>query len=327
MKQVLVMLPFDETYRRKLSAIAGDACNLQFWDSQWERGNYQKALEEANVILGEPELPGLSLCRNLEWMQITWSGVDGFVQTPYFPRNAVLSSATGLYGPIISEHMLALTLALCRRLPEYARLQAQKTWELLLYDKPLEGSHVLILGAGDIGTTLARWLRPMVGQITGVRRVVRPYPECFDNVITLAELDSVLPQADIVLCCLPKTGQTDHILNEARLRSMKPDAVLVNAGRGNLIDLQALCRVLDEDRLWGVGLDVTETEPLPPEHPIWSRPRVIITPHAAGNSFGPGSPTERKIWDFVLQNFERYMQGLPVASQVDFSAGYCARQK
>lgn len=325
MKNVLITLPLDESYKKRLANIAGDAYELHFRDSTWDRKKYLAALEQANVILGEPDAEDLCYCRNLEWMQITWSGVDEYMQSACFRQGAILSCATGLYGPILAEHMLALTLALCRRLPEYAEKQKQKTWEILLYDKPLEGSHVFILGAGDIGTTLAQWMRPMVGKIIGARRTVGQYPDCFDRMVTLDALDEVLPWADYVLCCLPKTEQTDHILDETRLRSMKPDAVLVNAGRGNLIDLNGLCRVLQDGHLWGVGLDVAEEEPLPPEHPIWDCPRLIITPHAAGNSFGPDSPTQRKLLEFVLENFQRFVLGQPVVGQADLTTGYCTK--
>ena len=325
MKHVLITLPFDGSYRKRLADIAGNACALHFWDPQWSREEYTKALEQANVILGEPNAEDLRFCRHLEWMQITWSGVDYYIRSSAFPKDAILSCSTGLYGPIIAEHMLALTLALSRRLPEYAVRQQQKKWELLLYDKPLEWSNVLILGAGDIGTTLAQWMRPMVGKIIGIRRTVRQCPACFDRMATMDELDALLPWADYVLCCLPRTPQTDHLLNEARLRSMKPDAVLVNAGRGNLIDLNGLCRVLNDGHLWGAGLDVAEEEPLPPEHPIWDCPRLIITPHAAGNSFSPDSPTQKKIFEFVLENFRRYVSGQSVLAQADFASGYCAK--
>lgn len=325
MKHVLITLPFDESYRKRLADIAGDACTLHFRDSRWSREEYTKALEQANVILGEPNAEDLRFCRHLEWMQITWSGVDYYIQSSAFPKDAILSCSTGLYGPIIAEHMLALTLALSRRLPEYTVRQQQKKWELLLYDKPLEWSNVLILGAGDIGTTLAQWMRPMVGQIIGIRRTVRQCPACFDRMAAMDELDTLLPWADYVLCCLPRTPQTDHLLDEARLRSMKPDAVLVNAGRGNLIDLNGLCRVLSDGHLWGAGLDVAEEEPLPPEHPIWDCPRLIITPHAAGNSFRLDSPTQKKIFEFVLENFQRYISGQSVLAQADFTSGYCAK--
>lgn len=325
MKHVLITLPFDESYKKRLAVIAGDTYTLHFQDTTWSRAKYMAILEQANVILGEPAVEDLRFCQNLEWMQITWSGIDYYVQSPYFPSNAILSCSTGLYGPIIAEHILAMTLALGRRLPEYTLHQQEKKWDILLYDKPLEGSNVLILGAGDIGTTLAWWMRPMVGKIIGVRRTLRNCPECFDQMITLDSLDEYLPWADYVLCCLPKTAQTDHLLGESRLRSMKADAVLVNAGRGNLIDLNGLCRVLNDGHLWGVGLDVAEEEPLPPEHPIWNCQRCMITPHAAGNSFSQDSPTQKKISEFILENFQRFVLGQPVLAQADFSTGYCAK--
>lgn len=325
MKHVLITLPFDESFIKRLAVIAGDTYTLHFQDTTWSREEYIAVLEQANVILGEPTVEDLRYCKSLEWMQITWSGIDYYVQSPYFPKNAVLSCSTGLYGPIIAEHMLAMTLALSRRLPEYTLHQQEKKWDILLYDKPLEGSNVLILGAGDIGTTLAWWMRPMVGKIIGVRRTLRNCPECFDQMITLDSLDEYLPWADYVLCCLPKTAQTDHLLGESRLRSMKADAVLVNAGRGNLIDLNGLSRVLNDGHLWGVGLDVAEEEPLPPEHPIWNCQRCMITPHAAGNSFSLDSPTQKKIFEFVLENFQRFVLGQLVLAQADFSTGYCAK--
>ena len=215
-----------------------------------------------------------------------------------------------------------MTLSLCRRLPEYQTQQKEHRWSLLKYDKPLEGSTVLILGAGDIGTTLARFLRPMVGKIIGLRRTVREYPNCFDEMITLSQLDETLPEADIILCALPHTPETVGLLNEERLRKTKPDAVLVNGGRGSLIDQEALCKLLEEGHFRGVGLEVTTPEPLPGNHPLWDMPRCIITPHAAGNTFAPNSPLVRKIWDFMLRNLVSYLEGTPLQSQVDFSLGY-----
>ena len=113
-----------------------------------------------------------------------------------------------------------------------------------------------------------------------------------------------------------------HLLNEDRLRKMKPDAVLVNGGRGSLIDQEALLKLLDEGRFWGVGLEVTSPEPLPEDHPLWDAPRVIITPHAAGNSFAPGSALYHKIWAFILGNVARYLDGQEPENRVDFATGY-----
>lgn len=318
----LVIFPCDGPTRKRLTEAAGESCEFIFKEPDWTEERYRQGLKEANVIIGEPENGDFLHCEHLELMQSTCSGVNYYVQNGQFPRKAILCCMTGGYGNILAEHLLGMVLALCRRLPEYRDQQHQHKWEIRCYDKPLEESTLLILGAGDIGTTLARWMRPMVGRIIGVRRVARECPDCYDRMITLTELDGCLGQADIIVCALPHTPETVHLLNEERMRKMKKDAVLVNGGRGSLIDQDALCMLLDEGWFWGVGLEVTQPEPLPPEHPLWDQPRVIITPHAAGNSFAPGSPLERKIWDFMIRNVSDFLHGKEPGNQVDFSTGY-----
>lgn len=321
-KKALVLFPCDGPTRQRLEAAAEGKCVFSYYEKDWSRECYQQALKETNIILGEPKNEDFAYCENLQWMQSPSSGVNYYVQGGCFPENVLLSCMTGGYGNILAEHLLAMVLSLCRRLPEYRDLQHSGTWKRLYYDKQLEDCTLLILGAGDIGTTVARWMRPMVERIIGVRRVVREKPSCYDEMITLTELDEALPKADLIVCALPHTPETVHLLNEEKLRKMKKDAVLVNGGRGSLIDQEALCRVMDEGWFWGVGLEVTTPEPLPVEHPLWTQPRVIITPHAAGNSFAPGSPLDRKIWNFMIENVGRYFRGEEVANLVDFSTGY-----
>ncbi|MBP3674137.1 MAG: GNAT family N-acetyltransferase [Oscillospiraceae bacterium] len=321
-KKGLVLFPCDEGTRERLIQAAGNSCEFSFKDSTWSREDYQNALKAAHIIIGEPRNADFQYCENLELMHSPSSGVNYYVQGGAFPEKATLCCMTGGYGNILAEHLLGMVLALCRRLPEYRDQQHQHKWEIRKYDKQLEGSTLLVLGAGDIGTTLARWMRPMVGRIIGVRRVARDCPDCYDEMITLAELDTHLGEADIVVCALPHTPETVHLLNGERLRKMKKDAVLVNGGRGSLIDQEALCQLLDEGHFWGVGLEVTQPEPLPADHPLWDQPRVLITPHAAGNSFAPGSPLERKIWDYIISNVGGYLHGKQPQNQVDFSTGY-----
>ena len=322
MTQVLVLPDCPPEYREKLLETAQGRCAFLFKDSSWTEEFYHQMLKKAEVILGEPRNEDLKYCENLKLVQSMSSGVNYYVQGGCFPEGATLCCMTGFYGNIIAEHMLAMTMSLSRRLPEYRDQQHQHQWKLLKYDKPLEDSTVLILGAGDIGTTLAKWLRPMVGQIIGVRRSVREYPDCYDEMHTIADLEALLPRADFVLCALPQTPETMGLLNEAMLRQMKDDAVLVNGGRGSLIDQEALCVLLGEGKFWGVGLEVTTPEPLPADHPLWDQPRLIITPHAAGNSFAPGSPLDKKLWKFMIRNLGRYLDGKAPENQVDFATGY-----
>ena len=322
MKQALVLFPCDDRIRQQLSAIAADRCTLTFKADLPDQTAYRQALKQAQIILGEPKNEDLSFCEQLEWMHSTSSGVNYYINGGCFPEGAALSCMTGCYGNIIAEHLLAMVLSLCRRLPEYRDQQKTHTWQLRKFDKELSGSTLLILGAGDIGTTVAKWMKPMVGSVIGVRRTVREYPDCYDEMVTLDRLEEKLPQADIIVCALPHTPETVQLLDERRLRMMKQDAVLVNGGRGSLIDQEALLRVMEDGWFYGVGLEVTTPEPLPQDHPLWDQPRLIITPHAAGNSFAPGGPLYRKLWAFLLHNLQRYLDGQEPENLVDFRLGY-----
>ncbi len=321
-KKALVLHPASPRRRAELEQAAGAFCEFTYREKSWEPRQYHEALKSAQILLGEPKNEDFAFCEHLEFMQSPSSGVNYYVQGGAFPKNAMLCCMTGGYGPILSEHLLGMVLSLCRRFPDYRDQQHQHNWSIVRYDKQLEGTTLLILGAGDIGTTLATWMRPMVGKIIGVRRVKRDYPDCYDEMVTLEELDRALPEADIVVCVLPHTPQTIHLLNEARLASMKKDAILVNGGRGSLIDQEALCRLLQKGHFFGVGLDVAAPEPLPPEHPLWEQPRLMLVPHAAGNSYAPGSPLDEKIWKFLIENTLRYLRGEEPKNQVDFETGY-----
>ncbi len=322
MKQALVLRPCGPEDRQRLEAAAQGRCVFSYRDESWTREAYLQAMKTTNIIIGEPRKEDLALCEHLELMQSPSSGVNYYAEEGVFPRDAILCCMTGGYGNILAEHLLGMVLSLCRRFPDYRDQQKAHHWEIRKFDKQLEGTTLLILGAGDIGTTLAKWMRPMVGKIIGVRRVVRDFPGCYDEMITLDQLDSRLAEADVVICALPHTPATIHLLNEKRLRKMKRDAILVNGGRGSLIDQEALCRCLEDGWFFGVGLDVTTPEPLPQDHPLWDQPRTMIVPHAAGNSFAPGSPLDRKIWDFIIANIGRYLNGEAPENQVDFSTGY-----
>ena len=323
----LVTFQCGEQTRERLIREAGNRCEFAFRGPAWTVDDYRAALKAANIIIGEPRNEDFQFCERLELMHSPSSGVNYYVQGGAFPKNAILCCMTGGYGNVLAEHLLGMVLSLCRRLPEYRDQQHQHQWKIRKYDKQLEGSTLLILGAGDIGTTVARWMRPMVGKIIGVRRVARDFPDCYDEMITLAELDEHLGEADIIVCALPHTPETVNLLNRERLGKIKRDAVLVNGGRGSLIDQEALCDLLAEGRFWGVGLEVTQPEPLPADHPLWDQPRLIITPHAAGNSFAPDSPLVRKIWDSIIPNVSRFLRGEEPQNQVDFSTGYRKTQR
>ena len=316
--------PYSQEFKQKAREIAKGE-NVIFADEhQWTKEEYHAVLEDAEVICSYIAKKDLQYCKNLKLMILDIAGVDGFIDSPYLPQDAVICNGNGYYGNLIAEHAVALALSLCRSIPVYVRNEEKKLWKLEKPDKPVEGSTVLILGAGDIGTTIARDLRPMLGdgKIVGARRVRRGTPPEFDEMITFAELDKFLPEADFIFCVLPHTQETNGLLHAGRLRMMKDDAVLVNCGRGSLIPLDDLIAVLQEGKFTGVGIDVAEVEPLPPEHPVWNCERLLITPHAAGNAMTIHSPTAKRLNELLLENLENYLTGKPLKNVVSRETGY-----
>ncbi len=324
MEHILVLVPFDASYRERTKSIAGDTNKVVFLDSDWDRAAYVAQLGKASVVLGDPAPDDVPLLGKLRLHQTTWAGIEHYATQKECYRDAVLCNMTGAYGPAIAEYCIGVILSMYLRLPGYWAAQQNAEWIQPLRSKTLEGTTALILGAGDIGGALAKRLRPFVQKIIGVRRNAEEALDDFDEMHALDALDHLLPQADIVACCLPDTPATRGLFGAKRFLRMRADAVFVNIGRGNLIDADALYDVLERGHLWGAVLDVTVPEPLPHTHALWRQPRALITPHISGNAFGSGSPTERRIWDLCLRNLENYLQNKPLENVVDFSTGYRA---
>lgn len=320
-KQILVMVPCSGEQKQRLLQAAGEHTVIFA-----QRGEqiFEQALPQAHIIFGEPTIAELQRAHNIEWVQMTWAGTDIYTAQKGFPEQAVLTNASGAFGAVISEYIIGAILMLYRNFPCYLQQQKQAVWCDAGSERTLYGKRVLILGAGDIGTNTAERLRPFGTYLVGLRRVPRAQNTCFDEIIGMEQLEQQLSQADIVIGCLPNTPKTAGLLKANRLYKMKPDAILVNVGRGSLLPLDDLTAVLQSGHLSGVVLDVTEIEPLPHDHPLWHMQNVILTPHIAGPSLGHAPHTEQLIHDIFLENLQRLSQGKPLRSRVDFQTGYRA---
>ncbi len=312
---MLIQLPCNETHLAWLREAAGDRCRLLF---PGEPG----ALAEATCVFGEPTLEEIAAMPRLRWIQMSWAGADRYTAAPDFPRNIQVCCATGAYGGVIAEYLFGAILALYRHLPTYVRQMDSGLWRPRFPGRGIEGKTVLILGAGDIGTAFAKRLRPFGARVLGVRRTAGACPPEYDEMHTLDHLPALLPRADIVSCSLPNTVETRGLLDEAALRSMKPDALLLNVGRGTLLNPDVLAKVLASGHLSGAALDVCEPEPLPPGHPLWAMDNVLLTPHIAGIGFGNVPETAGKIVRLCCRNLRRLLDGEPLESRVDFATGY-----
>jgi len=235
----------------------------------------------------------------------------------------VLCSASGAYGQAISEYLLAALLSLYKLLPRYRDNQNKKVWEDLGRMRSLRGQTVLVVGAGSIGGAFAQLARALgAGEIIGVRRSEAFAHPPFDAMHTLDALDELLPLADVVSLSLPQTEETKGLMDARRFALMKEESVILNVGRGSAIDEAALLGALRSGRLWGAALDVTDTEPLPQDNPLWEEPRVLLTPHVSGRY--NLDATWENVVDIAIHNLQAWPGG-PFISRVDYSTGYRER--
>ena len=328
-KNILVHIPVEPCHRELLQA-AAPGCTFRFAQAPAGKGDFgqllpgeeltQELVDWADICLGNVPVKFLHGSEKLVWLQTNSAGVEDYIRPGVLAAGTALTNATGAYGLAISEHMLGMLLELLKKLELYRDAQKRGAWESQGAVKAVYGSTVLVLGMGDIGGEFGRRCKALGAKVVGVRRSKRPCPDYADEVHTLEDLDALLPQADVVAVTLPGTEATRGLLNRERIARMKDGAVLLNVGRGYIVDTEALCDALEGGKLSGAGLDVTDPEPLPPEHRLWRIPTAVVTPHISG--FYHLRETHQRIVGIMAENLRRFFAGEPLRNQVDFSTGY-----
>lgn len=334
-RNVLVTIPVAETHMRQLRE-AGAECifrfrsgmtlslserkQLHFEDFTETPPVSQEDVDWADVILGNVEESFLHGGEKLKWLQTNSAGVEAYIKPGVLAPGTMLTNATGAYSLAISEHMLAMTLAILKKLELYRDAQHQEHWKSLGRVRSIYGSTVLILGMGDTGGAFGRQCKALGAKVIGVRRTNTEKPDYADEVHLTSDLDTLLTQADIVAVTLPGTEATRNLLDRRRIGLMKPQAVLLNMGRGYIVDTEALCDALECGALAGAGLDVVQPEPLPAGHRLWQIPTAIVTPHISGGWHL--KETHTRVVNIFSENLKRFLAGKPLENQVDFATGY-----
>ena len=253
----------------------------------------------------------------IEWVQLPWAGVDAYADAlaPFATDPKPLwTSAKGAYSQPVAEHALALTLALLRVFPK--RVVAT-SWSKEPEGRSLYGMSVLVVGAGGIAVELLRLLEPFDVDVTIVRRSADAVPGA-KRTVTVDRLDEVLPDADVVVIAAALTGATTGLFARDQFCAMKSDAVLVNIARGGLVDTDALVDALESGDIAGAGLDVTDPEPLPDGHPLWTQPNALITPHSADTP----DMTAPLLAGRIRENTQAFLGDGRFVGVVDPAAGY-----
>jgi phosphoglycerate dehydrogenase-like enzyme len=247
----------------------------------------------------------------VDWVQLPWAGIEPYLEVLDADRR--WTCGKGVYAEPVAEHVLALTLGLLRNIGGYAR---ERTWTGPV-GRNLLGARVTILGGGEITRSVLRLLGPFACQVTVVRRHAEPLDGA-DEVVPSDRLHDVLATTDVLVLALALTAETEHVVDAAVIDALPDHAVLVNVARGRHVDTDALVAALEEGRLGGAALDVTDPEPLPDGHALWTAPNTVITPHVGNTpTMGRVLLTAR-----VTENVARYGRGEPLLGPVDVELGY-----
>lgn len=277
--QILVTLPLEDRDKIRFENAAKNGIFEYASPQKVTREQVQKA----NIILGNAAPEFVTGSPNLKWLQLNYAGADEYLKEGIMPEQAILTNARGAYGLAISEHLIAMLLEIKKKLYLYRDNQNKHLWKSEGSVTSIYNSTALIVGMGDIGGEFAKRIKALGAYVIGIKRDISNKPDYVDELYTMDSIKELLPRADIVSVSLPSTPQTYKFFSEEVLSLTKKGSVFLNVGRGNTVDTDALYKLLKAGHFEGVGLDVTDPEPLPGDHPLWSIPNAIITPHISGH--------------------------------------------
>jgi phosphoglycerate dehydrogenase-like enzyme len=282
-------------------------------------------LPDTNIFVGYSLRPEqLKDAKKLEWIHSTASGVAQLMYPELRDSGLLVTNPKGIFAGPMAEHAIGLLLALARNFPDSVRHQDHQHWgQQEIWDQPqklteLNGQLLLIVGFGSIGQELARRAKCFDMRVWAINRSGRGESSQVERIMPVSQLREVLPHVDFVVIAAPETPETRFLFGAAEFASMRLGARLINVARGSLLDEGALVQALQQQKLGGAALDVTATEPLPSDSPLWKAPRLFITPHT--------SAVSDRLWprqtEILLRLLEKWFAGQELFNRVDLSKGY-----
>jgi phosphoglycerate dehydrogenase-like enzyme len=282
-------------------------------------------IADAEIVVSWSVRPQqIAAAKKLRWIHSTAAAVHQMIFPELVNSDIILTNAREVHGPVVAEHVIALIFALAKKIPHSVRLQEKHVWgQQILWDelpriREIAGATVGMVGLGSIGRQAVKSAKALGMRVIAVREHPEKGSEGADAVFGPAQIDELFRQADYIVLAAPVTSSTKAIVNAERLALMKPDACLINVGRGPLVDEAALATALREKRIGGAALDVFPKEPLAADSPLWDVPNLLITPHTAALT--------DKLWErqyaLFSENLRRYLKGEALLAAVDKRKGY-----
>lgn len=312
MNKLLVLAVDAKEHIRQLKAAGLQ--NLEIVTAR-EAGTVADMAAVCNIMLGDPPLirEVLDSAKCLQWVQSSWAGVDNLCR-PELRKDYILTGLKDVFGPLISEYVMTYLFALERRVFDMRTNQSKRCWQPLSY-RLSKDIGVGIIGLGSIGQELARTVGHFGIKVTGLNRSGQSC-DGVEKVFTVDAMAEFLAEPDYVVITLPETPRTSDFINADVFRMMKPSAVLINVGRGGVINEKDLIEALQTGAIGGAVLDVFNTEPLTDDSPLWTMSNVHITPHNAAVSF------PEDVVKIFAQNYRRFVRREPLLHVIDFDRGY-----
>lgn len=312
---------FDDNHKVRIrSAAENNGCTVSFYQTHDEALPH---MSDVHIFFGPSDARSPEMVKampNLKWFASYFAGVDPLLPAGRLPDDVILTNGSGAYGVTIAEHMVMVSLMMLRRYPEYYNFVQNKDFCSDLMIGSLYGSTIVICGTGDIGSNFATRLRAFCPErIIGVNRTGRTV-EGFDEVIPMSQIDRILPCADILALTLPGTPLTNNLISAERIAAMKRGSYIINVGRGNSIDQDAVIDALNSGHLAGAALDVFRTEPVPHDDPAWNTKGLLFTPHCSGKM--TMAYTRDTLVNTFCENLIRFSKGEPMLHVVDRGLGY-----
>jgi phosphoglycerate dehydrogenase-like enzyme len=261
----------------------------------------------------------LTLAKRAQWIHSLWTGVEGILKPEVLNHVAPLTNGRGVFRWPLADWVVAMMMYFSFDFPRVLQQQREQIWKPFI-SKTISGQMLGIVGYGAIGSAAAARARVFEMKIGALRR----RPEMFDGDVLVDQnyapnqLKDLMAASDFLLVCTPLTEQTRGLIGEAEIAAMKSSAVLINVGRGPVVNEAALIRALQSGAIRGAALDVFDTEPLPADHPFWRMPQVFVSPHTADRVEGFLKPA----WESFLENLNRFRRGQTLLNVVDKQAGY-----
>ncbi len=269
-----------------------------------------------DIILGNPKKDMIDTT-STKWIQLDSAGANTYCD---IPDNILLTNASGAYDIAISEHLLACTLAVTKKLFDYEKVAAKHEWTNLGSVPTISNLNVLSVGMGSIGSRYAMVMHTLGAHVYGIRRTKHEKPEYLEELYTMDQIDSILGKMDVVALSLPETKETIHLFDYERLHKMKKGSMILNVGRGSAIVTKDLVETMKEKYLSAACLDVTEYEPLPKNMDLWNIENVYITPHISGRFNAQASYD--KVIDIFYTNLKHYINNEHLENIVNKKLGY-----